>query len=263
MDFLFSVCKGVLIGVGAVLPGISSGVLCVIMGIYQKLVDSALGLFKNFKKNFVFLFPIILGTIIGFLLLGNILNYAFTHFEVECKLLFLGLILGSIPSLIKQTNSKVHFELHYLIFTIFSFLFGLLLFFLERNITNFTFTNNSFLHLCFSGFAMSCGIVIPGVSSTVILMCFGVYNMYLQALATLNLAVLIPIGLGCLVGCFIFLLLIKFLFNNFFAQTSYAIIGFVLGSIFVLFPSQISFVAIILFFIGFMVAFKLENFKKC
>ena len=75
MDFLFSVCKGVLIGVGAVLPGVSSGVLCVIMGIYQKLVDSALGLFKNFKKNFVFLFPIILGTIIGFLLFGNIHRY--------------------------------------------------------------------------------------------------------------------------------------------------------------------------------------------
>ena len=88
MSFLFSIVKGILIGIGAVVPGISSGVLCVIFGIYERLVDSVLGLFNNFKKNTAFLFPIVLGTIIGFLLFGNVLNYAFTNFESECKLLF-------------------------------------------------------------------------------------------------------------------------------------------------------------------------------
>ena len=56
MDFLLSVGKGILIGAGAILPGISSGVLCVILGIYEKLVDSVLELFKDFKKNANFLF---------------------------------------------------------------------------------------------------------------------------------------------------------------------------------------------------------------
>lgn len=244
--------------------GISSGVLCVIFGIYEKLIDSVLGIFKDLKKNIIFLFPIILGTLIGFLLFGNFLNYAFTNFESECKLLFLGLILGSVPSLIREINSKSKFNFHYLTYTLFAFLFGLFLFLLENKINSLNFINNSnFLYLVFSGIAMSAGIVIPGVSSTVLLMCFGIYDIYLQSLATFNLNILIPIGIGCLFGSFIFLLLIRFLFKKYYAQTSYSIIGFVLGSIFVLIPSTFTFTSIFLFFVGFIVAFKLENLKKC
>lgn len=263
MSFLFSIVKGILIGIGAVVPGISSGVLCVIFGIYERLVDSVLGLFNNFKKNTAFLFPIVLGTIIGFLLFGNVLNYAFTNFESECKLLFLGLILGSIPSLFKNTNLKNKFKLHYLIYTLSAFLLGLLLFLLESKISNFNFINNyNILYLFLSGFAMSAGIIIPGVSSTVILMFFGIYEIYLQSLATLNLAILTPIAFGCFSGSFIFLLLIKFLFKKYYVQTSYSIIGFVLGSVFVLVPNSFSFCSVILFFVGFIIAFKLKNLKK-
>lgn len=264
MDFLLSVGKGILIGIGAVVPGISSGVLCVIFGIYEKLIDSVLGIFKDFKRNMLFLLPIVLGTIIGFLLFGNILNYAFANFEAECKLLFLGLILGSVPSLIKDTNSKSTFKLHYLIYTLFAFLLGLFLFLLENKMTNLSFISNcNTIYLIFSGFAMSAGIVIPGVSSTVLLMCFGIYDIYLQSLATLNLSILIPMGIGCLIGGFIFLLLIRFLFKRYYTQTSYSIIGFVLGSTFVLIPNTFTFTSIILFFVGFIIAFKLENLKKC
>lgn len=264
MDFLLSIGKGILIGIGAVVPGISSGVLCVIFGIYEKLIDSVLGIFKDFKKNITFLLPIILGTIIGFLLFGNILNYAFTNFEAECKLLFLGLILGSVPSLVKDTNSKNPFRLHYLIYTLSAFLLGLLLFLLENKMTNLSFISNcNVIYLFSAGIVMSAGIVIPGVSSTVLLMCFGIYEVYLQSLATLDLSVLIPMGIGCLVGGFIFLLLIRFLFKKFYTETSYSIIGFVLGSIFVLIPSTFTFTSVILFLLGFIVAFKLESIKKC
>lgn len=261
MNFLVSIIKGILIGIGAVIPGISSGVLCVIFGIYEKLIDSILGIFKDFKKNLLFLFPIILGTIIGFLLFGKILNYAFTNFEAECKLLFLGLILGSIPSLIKETNSKSKFKLHYLIYTLFSFLLGLFLFLLENKMNNFYFINNyNTMYLFLAGVVMSAGIVIPGVSSTILLMCFGIYDIYLQSLAILNFNILIPLAVGCLIGGFIFLILIKFLFKKYYIQTSYSIIGFVLGSIFVLIPNFFSFISIILLFIGFVVAFNLEKF---
>lgn len=61
MDFVNRFWKGIAIGAGAILPGISSGVLCVIFGIYHQLVESVLGIFKNFKKNFWFLLPIGIG----------------------------------------------------------------------------------------------------------------------------------------------------------------------------------------------------------
>lgn len=174
MNFLLSILKGFLIGAGAILPGISSGVLCVIFGIYESLVDSVLGLFQDFKKHATFLFPIVLGAGIGFLLFGNLLNILFHSYEIECKLLFLGLILGSIPSLFKHVNQKKNFRLSFLLYTIISFCFGLLLFLLENKIS-YSYLGNLQVNVMFlflSGFAMSAGVIIPGISSTVILMCF-------------------------------------------------------------------------------------------
>ena len=260
MDFLLSTAKGILIGAGAILPGISSGVLCVIFGIYEKLVNSVLELFKDFKKNIIFLFPIVLGIAIGFFLFGSLLNHFFNSYSNECKILFLGLILGSIPTLFKEANKKKKFRLSFLFYTFISFAFGLFLFLLESKISNsYTGIHNNFIFLLLSGFAMSAGVIIPGVSSTVILMCFGTYYIYLESIALFNLNVLIPIGIGLICGSIFFLFLIRFLFKNYTYQTYYSIIGFVLGSIFVLLPNNINLISLLLFILGFIIAIKLEN----
>ena len=80
--------------------------LCVIFGIYEKLVNSVLGIFHDFKKNASFLFPIVIGVALGFFLFGNLLHYFFNSYEIQCKALFLGLILGSIPALFKEVSKK-------------------------------------------------------------------------------------------------------------------------------------------------------------
>ena len=260
MDFLYSTLKGVFIGAGAILPGISSGVLCVIFGIYEKLVNSILELFKDFKKNVTFLLPIVIGVTIGFFLFGSLLNYFFSSYNAECKLLFLGLILGSIPSLFKEANKKKKFRLSFLLYTFISFAFGLFLFLLENKISNSCNSiENNFIFLFLSGFAMSSGIIIPGISSTVILMCFGTYFIYLESISILNLSILIPMGIGVLCGSIFFLFLIRFLFKNYSYQTYYSIIGFVLGSIFVLIPNSFNILSIFLFILGLIIALKLEK----
>lgn len=258
MFFLLSTFKGFLIGAGAILPGISSGVLCVILGIYEKLVNSVLEIFKDFKKNFSFLLPIVIGGSIGFFVFGSLLNYFFNSYNVECKLLFLGLILGSIPSLFKEANKKKKFRLSFLFYTFISFAFGLLLFLLENKISNsYMGIQNSFIFLFLSGFAMSAGVIIPGISSTVILMCFGTYYIYLEAISCFNVSILLPIGIGLVCGAISFLFLIRFLFNNYSYQTYYSIIGFVLGSIFVLIPNTFNLLSVLLFILGLFIALKL------
>ena len=77
MNFISNSIKGVLIGAGAIMPGISSGVLCVIFGIYEKLLDSILNFFNDIKENFKFLFPLAFGGLIGVFLFSNLLNYIF------------------------------------------------------------------------------------------------------------------------------------------------------------------------------------------
>ena len=66
MSFILNVLKGIAIGSGAILPGISSGVFCVIFGIYEKLLDSILNFTKDIKNNIRFLFPIMIGVICGY-----------------------------------------------------------------------------------------------------------------------------------------------------------------------------------------------------
>ena len=255
---------GILLGTGAILPGISSGVICVILGMYDKLVESIFNLFKDFKKNFLYLFPIALGGFFGVFLFGNILKALFDSYPTQTSFCFIGLIAGSIPILIKKINKEHTFKLRYALFTIIAFLVGCLLVFLENHISaNYEITNFSTLFLIASGFLMSIGVVVPGVSNTLILMCIGIYPVYLNAIATLNLSILFPMGIGLVLGCLFFLFIIKFLLEHYYMQTYYSIIGFTLGSMLVLY-SPLSFdfnssLCIVLLIIGFAVASKFEK----
>lgn len=252
MNFIKDIFKGICIGAGAILPGISSGVLCVIFGIYDKLVDSVLGLFHNFKKNFLFLLPIGIGGMIGVVLLGNLLKFFFNAYPMPTKYAFIGLILGSIPLLIKKIHTQQSFHKKYIIYAIFAFGIGLLMVLLENYIeastlfteninfigslsTSFPLPPTLILFLILAGFFMSIGIVVPGVSSTLILMCFGIYDTYLQAVSLLQLNFLIPLGIGIILGSLVFLKIIKCLLDHYYIQTFYSIIGFTLGSILVLY----------------------------
>lgn len=164
MKFISNFFKGILIGSGAILPGISSGVFCVIFGIYEKLVNSVLNLFKDFKNNFLFLLPIGVGGITGVFLIGKVLNYLFCTYPMPTSFCFIGLICGSIPVLFKQANQKTGFRLHYCIFLIMAFGLGLLSIGLESilpHIIFIDFNNISFFYLVFAGFLMSIGIVVP------------------------------------------------------------------------------------------------------
>lgn len=236
MRFISEILKGVLIGAGYILPGVSSGVLCVIFGIYEKLLDSILNFFKDIKKNFMFLLPIALGAGIGILIFSRLINYLFYEYPIQTKSLFVGLILGSVPSVIKQANSKNGFKAKNIIYLVISFIVGIFLVYLEQNIAISSADNINYIYLIFSGILMAAGVVIPGVSSTVILMILGVYSLYLNSISYLNLNILIPIGFGLVIGCLIFMKIIKILLDKCYDKTFYAIIGFTLGSVFVLFP---------------------------
>lgn len=266
MQFLLDYLKGILIGSGAILPGISSGVLCVVFGIYEKLVFSILNLFKDFRKHFIFLLPFILGGITGVLIISKLLKFLFVNFPMQTKYCFIGLILGSIPILLKKANQGKGFRLHYLFYLIITFLIGILSIKLEDilpYIINLELNQNYFLYLVIAGFLMSFGVVVPGVSSSVILMTLGVYDTYITSVAAVNLTVLFPMGIGILVGCILFLKLIQFLLNNHYISTFYGITGFVLGSVLILYPG-FSFnlegvVSIILFILSFAISLKFEK----
>lgn len=232
-------------------------------GLYEKLVNSILNFFKDIKKNFTFLFPICLGVFVGVFLFGNILKILFNKYYIPTSFAFIGLILGSIPLVIKQANVKKVTTLHILCMFV-TFSLSLYLVALEGNVTT-ALNFNSYSYLILSGAITSAGIVIPGVSKTVILMLLGIYEIYISAIASLNLSILIPIGIGFAIGGIIFLVLINFLFKIAKSYTYFAMIGFVLGSVFVIYPgfnfNAQGIVSITLLIISFIVGIKFCNIK--
>lgn len=223
-----------LIGAGAILPGVSSGVFLVIFGLYEKIVDSILHFFKNIKKNFLFLFPLVFGALLSIFLFSKVLLIAFEKYYIYTSYAFIGLILGSVPMIRKRAGiSKINI-IHAMCF-ILSFVFSIYLIVIEKGNT-YNISSFSYSYLIISGFLMSCGIIIPGVSKTAILIMLGVYTSYLNAISTLNFNFLIPIGIGLIFGSLIFMYVIHFLFSHFKSYTYFLILGFVIGSCFVIFP---------------------------
>lgn len=100
-------------------------------------------------------------------------------------------------------------------------------------------------------------MLYPGVSSTIILMILGVYSTYLSAISNLNIYILLPMIIGVIIGSFIFMKMIQILLNKYHSQTMFGIIGFGLGSIFILYPNYSfnipSFISIILLVLGYYI----------
>ena len=162
--FFKNIFLGVLIGIGSILPGISSGVILVSFGLYEKLLNSILNFFVNIRENLKLLIPIITGIGIGAILFGNILSLLYNLYPSFSKYCFIGLILGTLPNVIKSANNNnKYFEFKNIIFTIISLILSLIMILIEKKFTSILITTNEFdfFYLILSGFLMSIGVVVP------------------------------------------------------------------------------------------------------
>ena len=89
--------KGIVVGLGAVAPGLSGSILLVIFGLYRKTIEAISTLFKNFKKNMLFLIPLGFGILGGIFLFSKLVDWLLINFEMQTRFTFLGLIIGSVP----------------------------------------------------------------------------------------------------------------------------------------------------------------------
>lgn len=238
MDFLKDFIKGIIIGIGAIAPGVSGGTFAVMFGIYDKLTDAVANIFSNFKKKMLILLPVGLGVCVGVLGFSNIMRYLFLYHEVNITFLFIGIMIGTLPSVFKEAN-KNGFKKDYILPFIIAFSVTTSFAILENNVIDIIPKNNySLVALVMYGLIIGFGTIIPGISSSFILMYIGAYEIIIDGIASIDLMVLIPAGIGFAISILLFARLINFFFKRFFAYTYYAILGFVLGSIIAILPSM-------------------------
>ncbi len=263
LRFLSYFIKGLLIGIGAVAPGVSGGTLAVIFGLYERITDAIGNVFKNFRENVIFFFPVVLGGGVGVLAFSSVMNLLFLNYDVQVKYLFIGLMIGTLPSVFKEANKK-GFRSIYILPCIIAFAVTILFIVFENSGINvFPDAGYGLAQLMAYGAIIGIGTIVPGISASFVLMYIGAYQIILEAVAALNLAVLIPVGIGFVVSIVAFANIVSRLFKRFYGYTYYAVLGFVLGSIVAIFPGIAFnlkyFISILLFSLGYFLSWKLSS----
>lgn len=250
MSFFYLFLIGILIGTAMVVPGVSGAVIAVIFGVYDKMIEALTNLFREFKKNFIFLFILGLGILLGAIWFSNVLMFLFERQEVITKFCFAGLILGGVPFLFKEVKLKGE-KINYILLISMLFL-SFLLWVLSENYLciDFSLKSDSFLvnnfKLFLSGFIYSLGKIIPGISGSFLLIIIGMYEFVLSVIAhpitfaLLNIADVIPFSIGLIFGVIVLLKAMNYLLNKKFGIIYSIIIGFVIGSLPALMPIGVS-----------------------
>ena len=247
MSFIYLFLIGILIGTAMIIPGVSGAVIAVIFGVYDKLIASLTNLFKDFKKNMLFLSVLGSGILVGAVWFSNVMMFLYEKCEVATKLSFVGLILGGVPYLINEIKSKDNEKINFLALLL-TFISSVLFWYISQNVLNINFNVESssylvnFLLLFLSGIIYSIGKVIPGVSGSFLLIIIGMYEFVLSLISNpihmvvRNFNKVVPFLLGFILGIIILLKLVNNLLEKKFSLTYSIIIGFVLGSIWALVP---------------------------
>ena len=173
-QWLMHVLHGALIGVGAILPGVSGGVMCVLFGIYQPMMALLSHPGKAFRQYYRLFIPVLIGCAIGFVGLSKVVELAFGADSAIVTCLFFGLILGTIPSLWREAGLKGRnarcgwaFGLSFVI------LLGLLSLFKFSSAAAIQ-PNSGWYFFCGAVWGLS--LVLPGLSSSSILIFMGLYE---------------------------------------------------------------------------------------
>ena len=245
MNLFKDILRGVVIGIANAIPGVSGGTMMVSMGIYDKLIYSVTHLFKQPVKSIKTLLPYFIGMAIGIVGLAFAIVAMFEHIPFQTCMLFIGLILGGVPILTGHLKG-VRFNLsHAVVFLIF---FGsiilLQIFGGQGSDVALTVTPISLFKLVLVGIVAAATMVIPGVSGSMMLMTMGYYypvigsvKDFITALVAFDAPkiihicmILIPFGIGVVVGIFAVAKLIEMLMDKYEALTYWGIMGLVVAS---------------------------------
>lgn len=262
--------KGIIIGIGKIIPGVSGSMLAISMGIYQKLIDSINNFFKYPKENFKFLFKIAIGVIISMVFFSNVILSLLNKHYLITMFFFIGLIIGGFGDLKQNTNKKYN----YIVFV--SFILITLLGFININ-NEVNITNNllNSIYFIFIGFIDALTMVVPGISGTATLMMLGAYEKVIEMYSNIfnfsilfdNLKILIPYIMGIVIGILGTVKLIQFLFNNYKEKTYSCILGFSISTIVLMFIKCLNsfytlfdlIIAFILLFLGIFITKKINH----
>ena len=210
--FLYRVLQGALIGGGAILPGVSGGVLAVVFGIYRPMMAFLSRPLATFKSQWKLFVPVILGVALGFWGFAKLVAFLFKDNSPIPLALFIGLILGTLPQLYKAAQKPQHGtalgaqeKRNNRLSLVISFVALLAFLFLLSRQSSAQSLEPTLPWAFLSGVIWGFSLVVPGLSSSSILLFIGIYTKLMAGVKDLNLGIVSALLLGIAIVAIVFL----------------------------------------------------------
>ena len=263
--FLYRIVQGALIGGGAILPGISGGVLAVLFGIYRPLMALLTHPIRAIRENWRLFVPVGIGAAAGFVLFAKLVSWMFTGAESYAVCLFIGLIIGTVPLLWKDAGRQGRGRGS--ILAMIAAFAALLAVLLVLDLAQKRQLTPSIPWYLFCGAVWGLSLIVPGMSSSSILIFLGLYQPMSDGIGRLDFGVILPVIGGIAVVALLLARLVNGLFERHYSIMSHAIVGFVAASVLAIVPTEFSGVWNILGCIGcaaagFFIAYAMDVWGK-
>lgn len=245
---ILNLIAGVVFGLANVIPGVSGGTMAVVFGVYERVIGLIANLKDRLKKEIPFVCVFGAGAVIGILGFGNVMDWVLANFPVLANAFFIGVILGSLPMLIKLTFKGEEkcwsYSLKNIIPCLITFAVMISMALAgdgeeakeaAQAAGGGNMLINMVLYVISGAVAASC-MIIPGISGSFVMLLMGMYGTIISAVANLDFMILIPFGFGAVMGLLFCAKLIRWLLAKYAMPTYSAILGFVFGSILCIFP---------------------------
>lgn len=268
-----NILKGFAMGTSDLVPGVSGGTIALLLGIYNQFIASISGIFsRRFWPSFTFLIPIIIGMLLAMGSLSNLFNYLLSQHHIPTMFFFGGLIIGIVPYLFKISNYKTSFTTKHYMMVIAGIAILIVITLMNNGDKHagetLTLSTGLIVKYFIAGMCASSAMLLPGISGSFMLLVFGVYGTVMLAISEVvklnfaGLPILLAVGFGVLAGFIISSKIIQYFLTHHKLMTFALIIGFVVGSLFAVFPGLPTsivmwFVSLVVFIIGFIVSLTL------
>ncbi|MDR0959747.1 MAG: DUF368 domain-containing protein [Propionibacteriaceae bacterium] len=233
-DWIFRFVKGMFIGTGAILPGVSGGALAAVFGIYERIIDFLADLRKDFVKNVLFFVPVVLGAVFGLFVLAWPLDYFLVHHKAAVMWFFIGCIAGTLPALYHEAGKNGRRRTHIILMIVVAVLAfaGLVA---ARTYLDVSVPLNWGTWIM-AGAIFALGMIVPGLSPSNFLLYLNMYQPMTEGIKELNFSILIPVGVGAVVCVLAFAKLMQWLLSKVYATIFHIILGVVIASTAIIVP---------------------------
>ncbi|MDO4670769.1 MAG: DUF368 domain-containing protein [Aerococcus sp.] len=235
-DWLIRLVKGALIGIGGILPGLSGGVLAVIFGIYDRVLDFFSHITKDFWKNVQYFIPVGIGFIIGIVIFSFFVEKAFGAYEGLFTCLFIGFVVGTFPSLFREAGKEGREQSDWLIMGVTAVLLFLLMVMGDSFLSDVA---PNLFSWVLSGALVGLGVIVPGMSPSNFLIYLGLYEPMSAGIASFDFGVIIPLAIGGIACVLLLAKLAAWLFKRYYSRMYHFILGTVIGSSIAIFPTVV------------------------